>query len=83
MNPKPFFSLNHLTVPLAIQSLERANHPGIPAKNNRHLVRLSARLEKCAIIENLRQNRQEECKGIVSSGIRLRIFGRFALSGYA
>src|ERR1700742_575802 len=27
MNPKPFFSLNHLTVPLAIESTERANHP--------------------------------------------------------
>src|ERR1700722_12923752 len=27
INPKPFFSLNHLTVPLAIESTERANHP--------------------------------------------------------
>src|ERR1700724_1461985 len=26
MNPKPFFSLNHFTVPLAIESTERANH---------------------------------------------------------
>ena len=41
MNPKPFFSLNHFTVPLAIESTERANHsdPDFAKQQKFHLTK--------------------------------------------
>jgi 5-(carboxyamino)imidazole ribonucleotide mutase len=80
MNPKPFFSLNHLTVPLAIESTERANHPDPDfCQNSRNFIQLSAWLEKAASISRSREKRQEECNTIISSRIRLafRVRSRF------
>jgi 5-(carboxyamino)imidazole ribonucleotide mutase len=75
MNPKPFFSLNHFTVPLAIESTERANHPDPDlCRNSRNFIQLSAWLEKAAIISRSREKRQEECNTIISSRIRLAFF---------
>ena len=69
--PKAFFLVKPLDSAFSHTIAGTSQPPGYPCQNNRHLVRLSARLEKGAIIENLRQKRQEECKAIVSSGIRL------------
>src|SRR3984893_13857210 len=75
MNPKPFFSLNHFTVPLAIESTERANHPDSGScQNSREFVQLSAWLEKAISIGKSREKRQEECNTIISSRIHLAFF---------
>jgi len=77
MNPKPFFSLNHLTVPLAIESTERANHPDPDfCQNSRNFVQLTAWLEKAASIGKSREKRQVECNTIISSRIHLAFFCR-------
>src|ERR1700733_14084534 len=72
MNPKPFFSLNHLTVPLAIESTERAKlpRPGL-LPSSRNFVQLTAWLEKAASIGKSRKKRQVECNTIIASRIRL------------
>src|ERR1700722_6726081 len=80
MNPKPFFSLNHLTVPLDIGSTERANHPDPDfCQNSKNLIQLSAWLEKAVIIWRSRKKRQEECNTIISSRIHLASSSRIAL----
>src|ERR1700740_970365 len=72
MNPKPFFSLNHFTVPLAIESTEKANHPDAhPYQTAEISAQLSAWLEKAVSIGRSREKRQEECNTIISSRIHL------------
>src|SRR6202521_964777 len=72
MNPKPFFSLNHLTVPLAIESTKQANHPDAhPHQTAEVSIQLSAWLEKAVRLGRSREKRQEECNMIISSRIHL------------
>jgi 5-(carboxyamino)imidazole ribonucleotide mutase len=85
MNPKPFFSLNHFTVPLAIE-IDRTSQPPRSGllPNSRNFVQLTAWLEKAASIGKSREKRQVECNTIISSRIRLAFFFRhrfvFAMS---
>src|SRR5438093_12587017 len=76
INPKPFFSLNHLTVPLAIDPTknELITWNRSSCKNGQELVQLSALLEKATRISIFRHKRQEECNTIISSRIRLAFF---------
>src|ERR1700693_67840 len=77
MNPKPFFSLNHFTVPLAIESTERASYPDPDScQNSRNFVQLTAWLEKAVSIGKSREKRQVECNTIISSRIHLAFFCR-------
>src|SRR5580704_13513984 len=77
MNPKPFFSLNHFTVPLAIESTDRASYPDPDScQNSRNFVQLTAWLEKAASIGKSREKRQVECNTIISSRIHLAFFCR-------
>src|SRR6202048_3780230 len=77
MNPKPFFSLNHFTVPLAIESTDRASYPDPDScQNSRNFVQLTAWLEKAVSIGKSREKRQVECNTIISSRIHLAFFCR-------
>jgi hypothetical protein len=64
-----------LTVPLAIQSTDRAGHlDSKSAGMAEDLPKLSVRLEKASSISRFRQKRQEDSNTFISNRIRLVFF---------
>src|SRR5580704_2949629 len=80
MNPKPFFSLNHLTVPLAVESTERANHPYPDScQNSRNFTQLSAWPEKAELYRGPEKNVKRNATRLFPVGYVLRSSSRIAL----